>query len=550
MKKYIIIGALLAVAVIVYVAYRSVSADKQIQYDTILASLGEVYQTVDVTGSVTAADQYELSFKRQGVVSKVNVKVGDKVETSDILAEISEPALLSEVDQARAMVAADQANLDKLLAGSTNEEVAISLQKVQKAETDLSSAQTALDDSKSNQSITTESYLQTGIQDMSDAVFVGQFALNTVYDAILDSDADSTFLTNNSLALNSTDTAYVSANSAWQTARQYQNTAVSSHKTEDILKALDQMRTALGYTSQLLDYGFETLAGTIFTSEYTETAVDSLKTSFNTRSSAVASEKTSIQTSINNLTTGLQTLTTAVNTAISNEAKAKDALNLAKAEYQLIIADPQSFEVKQLQAKLLQSQANLRSAQSKLEETVIRSSSDGVVSRVEIEKGEVAVPNQSVISVIGDEHLEIKVDIPESDITKIAIGQNAEITLDAFGLDRKFFGTLNFIEPSETLIQDVVYYKVTILFDEEYTEIKPGMTADIIIPTAKREKVLSVPIRSVISSPDGSKTVRILRNGQLEIVNVTVGIRGDEGNIEILSGLQVGDQVVIGEKKK
>jgi multidrug efflux pump subunit AcrA (membrane-fusion protein) len=121
----------------------------------------------------------------------------------------------------------------------------------------------------------------------------------------------------------------------------------------------------------------------------------------------------------------------------------------------------------------------------------------------------------------------------------------AAITLDAFGDDVPFAGKVVEIEPGSTEIQDVVYYKITVSLDDTTKPIKPGMTANVAIETAKKDNILSVPLRVVRTRDDGSKYIRLLVDGEERETTVTLGIRGNEGKVEIVSGISEGDLAII-----
>ena len=75
------------------------------------------------------------------------------------------------------------------------------------------------------------------------------------------------------------------------------------------------------------------------------------------------------------------------------------------------------------------------------------------------------------------------------------------------------------------------------------------MSADIDVHTAERNNVLAVP-RRVVDESNGKKTVDILiGDGEVKTVEIKTGLRGDEGEIEVTSGLQEGDQVIILKKE-
>ncbi|HTL39545.1 MAG TPA: efflux RND transporter periplasmic adaptor subunit [Methylomirabilota bacterium] len=80
----------------------------------------DVKQTVIATGTVTSQSDLNLAFKNSGILSKINVKVGDKVRAGQVLAQLNESDALASIAQANAQVLSAQANLDKVLNGATN----------------------------------------------------------------------------------------------------------------------------------------------------------------------------------------------------------------------------------------------------------------------------------------------------------------------------------------------------------------------------------------------------------------------------------------------
>ena len=123
------------------------------------------------------------------------------------------------------------------------------------------------------------------------------------------------------------------------------------------------------------------------------------------------------------------------------------------------------------------------------------------------------------------------------------MGDQVEITLDAFSSDDKFIGTVTFIDPAATDIDGVIYYATKVSFNEKDERIKSGMTADLTISTDSREDVLVVPSRAVIYRED-KKYVQVLNGEILSEIEVSTGLRGDGGLTEILSGLTEGTEVV------
>jgi len=102
------------------------------------------------------------------------------------------------------------------------------------------------------------------------------------------------------------------------------------------------------------------------------------------------------------------------------------------------------------------------------------------------------------------------------------------------------------IAKSSTVIQDVVSYVVKLHLNNTDARLKDGMTANIDIETAKRENVLTVPFRAL--TKEGGKTYAQVKqaNGTFVKTEVTTGLEGDDGTIEIKSGLKEGNEVTIG----
>ncbi|MBT7553291.1 efflux RND transporter periplasmic adaptor subunit, partial [bacterium] len=177
-------------------------------------------------------------------------------------------------------------------------------------------------------------------------------------------------------------------------------------------------------------------------------------------------------------------------------------------------------------------------------DTVIKAPVEGTVTKVNFNAGENNSLATPVISMIGNSNLQIEVDVPESDITKIEVGDTVEIILDAFSIDDEFVGHVTFIDPAATVINEVIYYQVKVNLDEVDERIKSGMTADLTIFTEKKDGVLAVPTRALIYKEDG-KYIKVLEN-ELDIVEkkVMTGLKSDDGFIEIVSGLRDGEEVI------
>ena len=192
--------------------------------------------------------------------------------------------------------------------------------------------------------------------------------------------------------------------------------------------------------------------------------------------------------------------------------------------------------------------AMLNSAGQQLAKTRMYSPTEGIVTAVDADEGEIAVLGTAIITVMKEGDLEIEANVPEADIAKVALGQNVKITFDALSLNDVFNGKISFIYPASTVIQDVVFYKVKIQMDSLDSRLKPGMSCDTDINTFEKENVIIAPSRAV--KKNGGTYVEILKGENVvERKNVELGTEGDDGLVEIKSGLAEGDNVITFVKK-
>ena len=123
------------------------------------------------------------------------------------------------------------------------------------------------------------------------------------------------------------------------------------------------------------------------------------------------------------------------------------------------------------------------------------------------------------------------------------------VTFDAFPVTEKFHAVATDIDTAATVVQGVVSYVVKFRLEESDERLKEGMTANIDVETAKREGVLTVPFRTLFKSAGVTYSEVKRSDASFEKVEVTTGLEGDEGIIEITSGLKEGDEVTIGAKQ-
>lgn len=217
--------------------------------------------------------------------------------------------------------------------------------------------------------------------------------------------------------------------------------------------------------------------------------------------------------------------------------------------------------------RVAQASASLRSARHDLARVTITSPIDGVITRLNVEEGEVAMigtmnqPGTILLTIADLGVMETTVEVDETDVVHIETGQPATVTVDAFP-DTTFTGTVTEVGTSPKIsptaigpAEGVTDFEVTITLDGELPSARSGLSASADIVTATRERALVIPIQSLVVRPVVEDTasggvveregVFVVRDGEARFVPVRVGIAGDR-YFEILSGLEEGDRVVSG----
>lgn len=232
--------------------------------------------------------------------------------------------------------------------------------------------------------------------------------------------------------------------------------------------------------------------------------------------------------------------------------------------------------------------ATVREAKDNLGRTTIYAPADGTISSLGVELGERVLGTQQmtgteILRVANLNNMEVEVDVNENDIVKISIGDSTKIQVDAY-LKKEFKGIVTSISNSAstaTTADQVTNFKVKVRILKEsyqdllegkpvtYSPFRPGMTATVDIITKRKEKVIGVPISSVVVKTDTAATqkfevkegsedkkvaaksdkkfecVFVKDGNKAKIRIVKTGIQ-DDTNIEVTSGLKKGDVVIIG----
>ena len=158
--------------------------------------------------------------------------------------------------------------------------------------------------------------------------------------------------------------------------------------------------------------------------------------------------------------------------------------------------------------------------------------------------GEIVSPNISLITMMGNGTFQIESYVPEVNIAKIKLGFDAIVTLDAYGSDVFFNAKVVEINPAETIRDGVSTYKIKLQFNDNDDRIKSGMTANVAIVTFSKSNVIVLP-GGVVFKKSGEKFLQIKKDKNIIDVPIVVGEESSLGQVEIVSGVKEGDQVIL-----
>lgn len=200
-------------------------------------------------------------------------------------------------------------------------------------------------------------------------------------------------------------------------------------------------------------------------------------------------------------------------------------------------------------ASVNQAAAGVAVAEANLQGTQIVAPISGVITELDAKIGQQASPGTPLVSLIGDGGFEVDAGVSETDVGKLSVGNTVTMTLDAFP-NETFSGTVFYIAPAQTNTQGVISYQTKISFDKADPRLKSGLTANIDIQTRRKDDVLILPQYAILQNDNGT-FVQMLAGKTATTSPVTLGIQDQQGNVEILSGVTVGEQVInIGLKKQ
>jgi HlyD family secretion protein len=253
-----------------------------------------------------------------------------------------------------------------------------------------------------------------------------------------------------------------------------------------------------------------------------------------------------VQNSLDQAEADLQVAQVQAQTARAQRARV-DELRRANAMTQQELESAVQSEAS-AEASLVRARTNLQLARVRRQDVQIAAPIAGTVIERTVEAGQIissATSNVSggttLVKMADLSQMQVRTLVDETDIGRVASGQTARVSVDAFP-GRVFVGSVLKIEPQAVVEQNVTMFPVLVQLENGEGLLKPGMNAEVVIEIARRSKVLTVPSGAVTSLDDAPAAATLLKVSQAELRAALgaapAGSRGGEPGVVFVQGPQ------------
>ncbi len=504
--RNLVIGAVITIiiGVALFLVFRGNNrGSEETEMETAQAFIGDLSASATAGGNVAPKRSATLSIDSPGRVNAVHVRVGDKVQAGDVLMELETTTLALNVASAEQNLLLKQANLDDLLEGPTEADLAA-------AEASVASAQAQLDKLLAGATPEEIAAREADLKAAQANVLSSSSQLNQTANAIKPAD------------IRVAEAALAAANSNLKSVEiQYTRNPDPDDITANT--ALAEARQRLASAQAQLDL---LLAGP------DQNQLGSAQAGL----SASSAQRDAAAAQLSKINAG---------SSVAQIAAADAQLAQAKATLDNLLSSATAEQIAVAEAELEQVRINIEDAQEALENAVLISPYDGIITTVNFNEGEFA--SGPAIGVIDNSQLEIILEVDEVDVGNLTIGQPATVSLEAWP-DVEIDSQIALIVPKSktNLGSNLVVYELHLDLGPVDLPVRVGMTANANLVTAETNDVLLIPNQALdVDRSNGTYSVSLLIGDSVEVVPVTIGLR-DNRYTQITSGLNPGDEILIG----
>jgi HlyD family secretion protein len=488
--------------------------------EIVTAFIGDLSARATASGQVVARRESSLAAASAGTIAQVYVGTGDAVQAGDPLVALETGELERAVESARQALARQEANLASLQAPPSASDLAA-------ADAAVLSAQAALDD------------LLAGPAD--DELIAAQASLEAAQADLASARARLAAAT-----APASPEAIQAAQIELQLAQQDATHAAEQHRTILVTEPQGPLTE-----ERLAEMEFSARTAAVQANARLAAAQEALDALLNGDPNAVAAARAGVALAEAKRDSAQAQLDLLQEGASGAQiASARATLAQAEANRHRLVTGPSASQLETAEVAVEQARIILQRAENDLSDATLCAPFDGVVTAVHAAEGEAAAG--VLVEIFDTASLEVVLDVDEVDVGDITVGEPAAVTLEAWP-DVALSGRVASIAPRASGgTGAIVSYQVSLSLDPADLPVRVGMTANASLTTATRQGVLLLPNAAInVDRTAGTYSVNLLRTDAggrqtVEEVRVAIGLR-DGDFTQITSGLQEGDQVVIGE---
>lgn len=510
LRRYVLYGGLLGAVLLsgsfAYGALSPAGTKTATSSRTVTVQTGSVSQTVSVDGSLAPAADVTLNFGTSGTITEIDVAAGDAVTAGQVLAKL---------DPAKAQTALDIANLN--LTG---------------AQTKLSQAQAG----------TASGGATGGGGSSSSSSPTGASQATIDADQVAVDDAQKAAAINANgyqLAVDQAQHEQASAQQQLAADQQACTADATSAACGRIADDQDQVRKAgddVANAQQAQAAGQQRDQQAIHEAQAKLDADQASQRNAQAASTTPTTQAATVDAS-------------AIATAKSNLLSAQDQVTAAqKALDSTTLVAPTVGTITAINLAVGDSVTGSSSTSSSTSSSSSSSTGNaggggGAASGANASSASTSSTTTSFGTLIDTSGYSVAVSVPETDATKVKVGQQATITVDALDSQTPLTGSVTKVADSATTTNNVVSYATVVSITSPPAGMKPGMSATVSIAVQTRDDVLEVTT-AAITTRQGTSYVNKLVDGKLVETEVTTGLQGDS-TTELTSGVAAGDQLEI-----
>ncbi len=527
------------------------SGTSQTRYVLAAVQKGTLITSISGSGQVASSNQADVKAKVSGEITYVGVVDGQKEKAGAVLAYIDSSDAQKAVQDAQTSLETSQLALEKLLAPVDQLTIMQSEDSVNQAKQTKQGAQDNLENLADNEFNTvSNSFLElpsimTGLDSIlfSKTINSGQWNLDYYADMVKTYDEKSLQYRNSAYD------SYTKARAAYdknfidyKAVSRYSDAITIEALLNETYETERSISDAIKNCNNLIQFYQDTL------SKYSE---QNPVTISNTHLSSLSSYTGKVNAHL----TSLSSLQEEIKSYEKTIADSDRTITEKQMSFDKIKAGPDELDIRSQRLAVQDKENALAQARETLADYTVRVPFDGIISKVNVKKGDTA-GSTALATLISSQQI-AQISLNEIDTAKVKVGQKATLVFDAIdGLS--ISGQVAQIDIAGTVSQGVVSYGVQIAFDTQDSRVKPGMSASTSIITDSKQDVLVVP-NSAIKNQGNISYVEVVANSAgLDTTNasgvtlsvlpntqqIEIGLANDTVT-EILSGLKEGDLVVV-----